>query len=120
MIEDHKPEYYLALRTSQKTFQTDAEDISAWLAFFCQVLLVQARQAVALLTNEYLEKTLSRHQWTIWQHLQQTQEATPQEIAAATGVARPTVTQALNRLLQLQRIERLGQGRGVRYRVQES
>ncbi|WP_395735276.1 Fic family protein [Prosthecobacter sp.] len=120
LIEDNKPDYYLALRTSQKTFQTESEDIQPWLAFFCQVLLVQARQAVALLTNEYLEKTLSRHQWTIWQYLQQVQEATPQEIATATGIARPTVTQALNRLLQLQRIERLGQGRGVRYRVQES
>ena len=120
LIEDNKPDYFLALRTSQETFQTETEDIRPWLAFFAQVLLVQAQQAVALLTNEYLAKTLSRHQWTVWQHLREVQEATPLEIAAATGIARPTVTQALNRLLQLQRIERLGQGRGVRYRVQES
>lgn len=119
LIEDNKPDYYLALRTSQKTFQTAAEDSSQWLEFFTQVLLAQARQAVALLTNEHLEKTLSRHQWTVWQHLQQVQEATPLEIAAATGIARPTVSQALNKLLELRRIERLGQGRGTRYRVQE-
>jgi Fic family protein len=120
LIEDNKPDYYLALRTSQKTLQTESEDIQPWLAFFAQVLLVQARQAVGLLTNEYLEKTLSRHQWTVWRHLQEVTEATPLEVAAATGIARPTVTQALNRLLQLQRIERLGQGRAIRYRVQES
>ncbi len=117
LIEDNKPDYYLALRTSQKTLQTEAEDISSWLEFFFKVLLVQGQQAVALLTNANLEKTLSRRQWVVWQHLQKVGEATPLEIVAATGLGRPTVSQTIKKLGQLQRIERLGEGRGTRYRV---
>ena len=34
LVEDNKPEYYLALRQSQKTFKTDHETIISWLDFF--------------------------------------------------------------------------------------
>ena len=33
-VEDNKPDYYMALRKSQKTFKTEHEDITAWLNFF--------------------------------------------------------------------------------------
>src|SRR5260221_12538850 len=31
IIEDNKPEYYLALRKSQKTFKTEKEEVTSWL-----------------------------------------------------------------------------------------
>ena len=49
--------------------------------------------------------------------MQSVEEATPLEIAKETKVKRPTVNQVLVKLLQLEKIERIGLGRGTRYRI---
>ncbi|MBP6994107.1 Fic family protein [Candidatus Woesebacteria bacterium] len=116
LIEDNKAEYYIVLRKSQKTFGTDAEDISPWLEFFLNVSLAQAKEAIAFISKESIEKLLSPKQLLVWQHLLIIQEATPGEIAKATNVARPTVSQAIDTLLRLKKVERIGQGRTTRYR----
>lgn len=116
LIEDNKADYYLALRQSQKTFGSDKEDISAWTKFFLRVSFAQAEQAIILLSAENIEKLLSPKQLLVWNYLGKITEATPGEISKETKVARPTVSQALSRLLQLKKIERLGQGRTTRYR----
>ena len=116
LIEDNKPDYYLALRRSQKTIKTDRENVSPWLEFFFEVVLKQAQMAVDLLSAENLEKLFSPKQLAVWNYFQKTGEAAPGEIALKTGVARPTVNQALEKLLKLKKIERLGLGRSTRYR----
>lgn len=119
LVEDNKPEYYLALRQSQKTFKTDKETIVPWLDFFLTIFLEQSKMAVELLSKENIEKILSKKQFLVWQYLQQTNEATPGEIAKKTKVARPTVSQALDRLLRLKKVERIGLGRSTRYKKLE-
>lgn len=116
LIEDNKAGYYLALRTSQVTLKSGREDISAWLEFFLVIALDQAKQAVELLSHENIEKLLSPKQLMVWRFLESTPEAAPAEIAKATKVARPTVSQAVDVLLRLKKIERIGQGRTTRYR----
>ena len=37
LIEDNKPEYYVALRQSQKTFRTSKENLVPWLSFFLKI-----------------------------------------------------------------------------------
>jgi len=66
--------------------------------------------------HKNIEKLLSRKQLAVWQYLQEVDEATPGEIAKKAKVARPTVNQALNRLLRLKKVERIGLGRSTRYR----
>ncbi len=116
LIEDNKAEYYVVLRNSQKTFGTDVEDISAWLEFFLNIALAQAKEAMGLVSKESIDKLLSPKQLLVWQYLLVTEEATPGEISKATNVARPTVSQAIDTLLRLKKIERIGQGRTTRYR----
>ena len=116
LIEDNKAEYYLALRKSQKTLKTDKSDIVPWLEFFFNVLLTQARQAIELLSKENIEKLLSPKQLLVWEYLLEVSEATPGEISKKTKVARPTVSQALDTLLRLKKVERIGQGRTTRYK----
>ncbi|HCX27846.1 MAG TPA: Fic family protein [Candidatus Portnoybacteria bacterium] len=116
LIEDDKPDYYMALRRSQKTFKTDHEDITPWLAFFLTIFLKQSRMAVDLLSKENIEKLLSAKQLAVWQYLQIVDEAAPGEIAKKAKVARPTVNQAFDKLLRLKKVERLGLGRSTRYR----
>lgn len=116
LIEDNKAEYYVALRKSQLTLRTEHEDIEPWLEFFLTVSLEQARLAIELLSHENIEKILSPKQLAVWRHLETVDEATAGDVAKATGVARPTVSQAIDVLLRLKKIERIGQGRTTRYR----
>lgn len=121
LIEDNKPEYYLALRQSQKTFSAkggrtaDTETIAPWLDFFFMIFLKQSQMAVELLSKENIEKLLSKNQLSVWQYLQGVDEATPGEIAKNAKVARPTVSQAIDKLLRLKKVERIGLGRSTRY-----
>lgn len=117
LIEDNKPDYYLALRTSQKTFGTKQEDINPWLKFFLKLILKQSEMAVDLLSAENIEKTLSKNQLLVWQYLQKVTEATPREIAKNAGIARPTVNQIMDKFIRLKKVERLGLGRSSRYRI---
>jgi len=116
LVEDNKPDYYVALRRSQKTFKSEHEDVVPWLDFFFGVLLKQAQMAVELLSKENVEKILSPKQLAVWNYLQTVDSATPGEIAKATGVARRTVNQALDKLLRLKKVERVGLGRTTSYK----
>lgn len=116
LVEDNKTDYYLALVKSQKTFGKNSENILPWLNFFLDILLGQSEMAIRLLESEDVEKLLSPKQLEIWNYLQKVPEATPLEICRETGIVKPTVTQALNRLIALEKIERIGMGRGTRYR----
>lgn len=117
LVEDRKPEYYVALRQSQKTFKTEKETIIPWLQFFLSIILEQSKRAVELLSREQTEKLLSPQQETVWKYLEKIREATPIEISNATEVPRPTINQVLTKLLKLKKVERIGSGRGTRYRV---
>jgi Fic family protein len=117
IVEDNKPEYYLALRQSQKTFNNDQDTILPWLEFFLEVTLHQSQIALELFSEENVEKLLSPRQLEVWQYMQDAIEVTPRELSENLGIPRPTINQVLDRLLDLKKIERLGLGRGTRYRV---
>ena len=116
LIEDNKSEYYIALRKSQKTIKSKAENINPWLDYFLGILQKQSKMAINLLNKEDIEKLLSPKQLLVWNYLQKVGEATPQEISKQAKVARPTVNQVLDKLLKYKKIERLGQGSATRYK----
>jgi Fic family protein len=116
LVEDNKPDYYLSLRKSQQSLRTERPNIVPWLDFFVSIVLKQSEMAILLLSQENIDKILSPKQILVWQYLQTVPEATPGEIARHTTVARPTVSQALARLMLLKKIERIGMGRTTRYR----
>ncbi len=119
IIEDNKPEYYLALRQSQKTFKTDHETIVPWLAFFLDVTLHQSKMALDLFSEENVEKLLSPRQLEVWQYMQDAIEVTPRELSGKLSIPRPTINQVLSKLLDLKMIERLGLGRATRYKINQ-
>lgn len=116
LIEDQKPQYYLALRKSQRTFRRGTGDIVPWLEFFLSLILAQSKEAISLMSQENIEDILSSKQFTVWQYLQKVDEATNQQISEATNVAYATVRQTLSKLLKLKKVERVGMGRSSRYR----
>lgn len=116
LIEENKPDYYMALRKTQKTLRTKKPDIAPWLDFFLSVIHRQVELAIELLSMENIEKILSPKQIAVWKYLQEVDEAAPGEIGRHAKVARPTVNQVLNKLLRLKKIERIGLGRATIYR----
>ncbi len=116
LIEDHKADYYMALRKSQKAMRGKKPDIVPWLEFFLSVVYMQAQLAIELLSAENIDKPLSPKQMVVWEYLQKVEEVAPGVISQHTHVARSTVNQVLNKLLSLKKIERIGLGRMTRYR----
>lgn len=116
LVENNKSEYYIALRRSQKMIKKKNEDVTPWLHFFLDILLEQSKQAVELLSKENIEKLLSPKQLAVWEYLLAVPEATPAEMSKHAKVARPTINQALDKLLRLKKIERIGSGRSTRYK----
>ena len=71
---------------------------------------------ISLISDKDLNKILSPKQLAVWGYIQKIEEATTGEIIKKTKIIRPTVKQALNKLLRLKKIERIGLGRSTRYR----
>ena len=115
IVERHKDEYYIALRKSQETFKTDHDTISPWLNFFLSVIKEQATKALAYLEEEKVEDMLSPKQYEVWKYISSVDEAAPGEIVKATNIALGTVRQALNSLVELGKVKRVGRGRATRY-----
>lgn len=116
LVEDNKADYYMALRKSQKTFGTTKPNIISWLNFFLSMVYKQSQLAVELLSKENIEKLLSPKQIAVWEYLQAVDEASPKDISQNAKVAQPTVAQALDKLIRLKKVERIGLGRSTRYR----
>jgi len=118
IIENKKDSYYLALRATQKNHKTDHEDITAWLNFLLDALLEQTEQARQLMNAEQPEKLLSERQEQVFAVLKGGETLGVAEIdKRLTGlVPQVTIKQALARLVALRLVERVGRGRGVRYK----
>ena len=116
IIEQRKDQYYLALRSSQATFKTGSETISPWLNFFLSTVKEQATKSLALVEKETHEDMMSPKQTEVLEYLSTVKEAGPAKIVKATGIIMPTARKALNRLVELGKIKRIGRGRGTRYR----
>jgi predicted HTH transcriptional regulator len=121
IIEKRKEEYYLALRASQETFRTqtapvgEVETIAPWLNFFLSVVKVQATEALALVDTDAHVDTLSPKQDDVLTYFASVSEASPRDISMATGILLPTIRKALNRLIKLGKVKRVGRGRATRY-----
>ena len=68
--------------------------------------------------NQYenIERLLTQKQLAVWDYLQKVDSAAPRGISEETKVAYPTVRQAIDKLMLLKKIERIGQGRSTSYR----
>jgi len=115
IVEHRKDEYYIALRKSQETFKTDHDTITPWLNFFLSVIREQGTKALTYLEEEHIEDTLSPKQYQVWEFISGVKEAGVGEIVNKTNIALGTVKQALERLLELKKIKRIGRGRATRY-----
>ncbi|MES2661886.1 MAG: Fic family protein [Pseudomonadota bacterium] len=117
LIEQRKAEYYLALNKTQKTWKTDQEDMSSWLIFIFEIFHKQAQEAQKILESDQFEYLLSEKQSIFWQWAKQQNEFSRQSAIQALNFPARTIEEITKKFLTMKKIERLGQGRAVRYRV---
>jgi Fic family protein len=117
IIEERKIDYYLALRKTQSKHKTEKEDIAPWLNFLLDVLIEQTKRVKAIMDADQPKKLLSEKQLEVYQ-LFQTDTLNASEINGKLkgSIPMPTIKQALSRLVNLKLVERIGMGRGTRYR----
>lgn len=118
IVEASKLDYYLALNRTQKTWKTDVEDIAPWLLFFLKVVKIQSDQTLKILEGDNIEYLLSVKQLALWQWITtQGGEFSRRDAVKALGFPERTVESIIKKLLDLKRIERLGQGKSTRYKL---
>ncbi len=117
IIEERKIDYYLALRKTQSKHKTRKENIAPWLDFLLKTLEEQVKRAESIMKKDQPEKLLSEKQLRIYQ-LFQLETLSVSEVDALLKKSIPiaTLKQSLSRLVVLKLIERIGLGRGSRYR----
>jgi Fic family protein len=115
IIEERKDAYYTSLRKTQKHHKTENENISEWLTFFLDTLLMQAQKAREIMENDDPTKLLSGRQIEIYTLF----GTEPLSVLFIKGklphIPDITIKQVLSRLVSLKLIERIGLGRGTQY-----
>lgn len=120
IVESQKIEYYQALNTTQQSWKTDKEDMSQWILFFLEVVNQQATEAIELLDQDKrTEVYLSDRQRAVWEALQENELLSRSEIHNLTKVPSGTVRQALVKLMDMEQVESVGEGRATKYRVKQ-
>lgn len=119
LIEAQKADYYLALNKTQGSWKSKKENIVPWLTYFLGIVKGQANQAIKLIEEENIEYLLSEKQLELWNWVQARNEPTFSRKDAIEALAFPprTVEAIIKKLLELKRLERIGEGRGTRYQV---
>jgi Fic family protein len=118
IIEANKLDYYLALNKTQSSWKTDNEDISNWLIFFLNAIKAQSAQSLRIIEGDNIEYLLSEKQLALWQWANNLDgEFSRKTAVQALGFPERTVESIIKKLLNLNRLERLGQGNATRYKL---
>ncbi len=118
LIEARKADYYLALNKAQSSWKKNPENVFPWLAYFLSIIRQQARDAMAIIEEDQIEHLLSGKQLALWQWISTRTEPefSRKDAINALGFPARTVESVIRKLLDLKKLERVGEGRATRYR----
>lgn len=117
LIESNKAEYYLALNESQKTWKKKRENILPWVLFFLNTILKQGELSLKLLTGENVEDFLSEKQLMVWQYALSVSTFQRGDVIEATKLNARTIEETIKKLLRMNKLKKLGEGKATRYEV---
>jgi len=116
VIEANKEGYYLALRRTQQTIRTGAQNWEPWLVFFLRTMVKQKDNLAAKVKEEQsLRATLPALSRQVLEMAGTRGEITVREIEDTTGANRNTIKAHLKKLVAQHYLAQIGKGRGARY-----
>ncbi len=119
LIEERKADYYLALNRAQASWKSGSEDVFPWLIYFLEIVRAQAAKALHLIEQDNIENLLSEKQMALWRWAQtrNAPEFSRKDAVEALKFPPRTAEAIIKKLLNLKRLERIGEGRSTRYRI---
>jgi Fic family protein len=118
VVEQNKEGYYLALRQTQGTLQSDTPNWQPWLLFFLRALKQQKQRLEAKIEKEQiLMVQLPELSLQILELIKSRGRITNSEIVAITNANRNTVKKHLEVLVADQYIQKNGSGKATWYSV---
>ena len=116
VIENSKEGYYLALRQTQATLQTDAPNWQPWLLFFLRALQQQKRRLSVKVERERLVlTTLPELAVSILEYAREHGRVTMAEMIRLTGASRNTLKEHFRKLVEMQQLAMHGRRKGSWY-----
>jgi Fic family protein len=116
VIEQSKEGYYLALRQTQGTIQSDAPDWQPWLRFFLRAMQQQMRRLAHKVEREkLLLGTMPDLALRIVDHVRDHGRVTIGDAVKLTGASRNTLKEHLRMLVERRHLVQHGVGRGTWY-----
>jgi Fic family protein len=116
VIEQSKEGYYLALRQTQGTIQSDAPDWQPWLRFFLRAMQQQMRRLAQKVEREkLLLGTMPDLALRIVDHVRDHGRVTIGDAVKLTGASRNTLKEHLRMLVERRHLVQHGVGRGTWY-----
>jgi len=116
IIEHSKEGYYLALRQTQGTLNTDAPNWQPWVLFFLKTLQQQKQRLAIKLDQEHLLLTqLPELAQNILELTKSRGRITISEVVILTGANRNTVKKSLEMLVDKNLLVKRGVGKGTWY-----
>jgi Fic family protein len=116
VIEENKDGYYLALRRTQGTLESDKPDWHPWLLFFLRAMQKQkARLEAKIEREQILTAALPELSVQILELVKERGRIKTSDIEKLTGESRSTIKARLNDLVETGHLARHGQGRSTWY-----
>ena len=117
IIESSKVDYYMALNKTQRTWKQTQENISPFVIFFLEVVNQQAQKALQILSQDDTQSFLSEKQNQVWQYALSVGTLSRKDVINATNLNPRTVEESIKKLLNMNKLEKIGQSSATRYKV---
>ncbi|MGE4422356.1 MAG: Fic family protein [Pseudodesulfovibrio sp.] len=118
VIENSKEGYYLALRQTQTTIDTDAPDWLPWLLYFLRALHQQMKRLEKKVEREHMvQAVLPELSLRILEHAREHGRVTVKDMVILTEASRNTLKDHFRKLVENRQLTMHGKGRGVWYRI---
>lgn len=116
VIEKNKDSYYLTLRKTQTSFDTETIDWESWIKFFLQTMKKQKDLLSEKVRRERkLQPDLPELGIQVFELLRQHGRLKMRDLVELTGESKSTLRLRVNELEKFQHIKRNGQGRSTWY-----
>ena len=117
IVEENKDQYYRALRTAQKTLETDNSGLETWLKFFMKTLKKQTEILETRVRQEKLQsiEQLPKLSAVILKIAQERGRVSISDVLKKEKVHRNTVKMHLRNLVRDRYLETHGTGKGTYY-----
>ena len=118
VIENSKEAYYLALRQTQSTLNTNTPDWQPWLLFFLRALQQQKRRLAAKVEREQSAITLTDLAVKILDYARDHGRVTTRDMVREHGASANTLKATFSSLVEKRLLVRHGGGRSTWYALQ--